>query len=254
MTNKNPSIWSRPLIVVSLLLASVLGFAGLASAHTHDYNAVCGSLSVNLIKYEDVGSNHTNNLVTITIDGKTVVSESFGESFKWATTALDKTVEHKWSIVVDANLNTKKDSTKYDWKESGTIKACETPPTTTLPPAPTTTTAPPIVTTTTETPTPTTTTPIVVVTTTVPPEVTTTTATPPPPPIVAPEPPAPEPAPEVVPAPVPEVVEAAPVVPVPTALPKTGGDQSGPSLALALILVAGGLGMLWLGRKRGPIS
>jgi LPXTG-motif cell wall-anchored protein len=160
------------LAVVSLGLAGlgVATTAGTSAAHTGNVTPSCTGLRLNLNSYEGPA---TNNTVTVTIDGTARVI-SFGsgldQTFKWSDAE-----NHTWAVVIDANLEKKFDTTKWDWSDGGTELACvTTTTTTTAPPTTTTTTAPP----TTTTAPPTTTTAPPTTTTTAPPTTTTTTVTP----------------------------------------------------------------------------
>jgi LPXTG-motif cell wall-anchored protein len=135
-------------IVLAIIIA-VLGFAvGRATGHEPAHEATCESVKVNLTNYEGT---EDNNLVTISIDGVTVLSEYFNDTTSFTAASPDTTKSHTYAIVIDANLLTG-DPVKYDRPTAeepftGTMPACAAPTTsstapetTTTLPAPTTTT------------------------------------------------------------------------------------------------------------------
>ncbi|WP_251152961.1 hypothetical protein [Cellulosimicrobium sp. Marseille-Q4280] len=108
----------KRLLAGALTTALALGgllvaTAAPASAHTPDVRADCESLDVRLWAYAKKG-----NEVTVVVDGTTVAEERFGRSYE-ASFELDPTVDHSWSISVDAS-----DDSRFDWSDEGTTTAC----------------------------------------------------------------------------------------------------------------------------------
>ncbi|MCT2593215.1 LPXTG cell wall anchor domain-containing protein [Streptomyces sp. N2-109] len=110
-------------------IAALIGtgmFAAPASAHTPTWSVDCSTVSVNLTSY----SEKPTNTVTITADGKELLSESFGGGFKkeLKLPAHDEKLPVK--LVVKAN-----DGDQHNVDETKTAPVCEeespepTPPT-----------------------------------------------------------------------------------------------------------------------------
>jgi LPXTG-motif cell wall-anchored protein len=118
-------------------LAGLVGFGGVAAAHTPSVEAGCAALEVSLAQYDGPAD---NNVVTVTIDGastSTSFASGFERTFSWSGTAT-----HTWSVVLDAN-RIAGEATSYDWSRSGTQDACDQAPVTTAPPGTTPADAPP---------------------------------------------------------------------------------------------------------------
>lgn len=91
----------RIITALSALVVALVGVIALvapASAHVPWAGADCQALSVDLVKYNDKGTNH----VTVTIDGTAVYDEDFGTSFVQDFTFDDETVAHTWKVEVTA--------------------------------------------------------------------------------------------------------------------------------------------------------
>ncbi len=111
---------------VAATVLGVLAFAGHASAHTPSVVKSCSALTVTLTNYE---GNAQNNVITTTIDGTSTVAHfagSYSHTFAWSTTA-----DHTYSVVIDANLHTG-NATQFDATFQGSQTHCETPTTTTV--------------------------------------------------------------------------------------------------------------------------
>ncbi|MCP2265213.1 hypothetical protein ACFQHV_18610 [Promicromonospora thailandica] len=87
-----------------------------ASAHTPSVSADCGFVNVDLKYYS--GAN-----VTVVIDGETREDTEFSNGFQGRYDNLALDAAHDWTVTVDAY-----DNDKYDWTQSGSIPACQTPP------------------------------------------------------------------------------------------------------------------------------
>lgn len=198
-------------VVLTGVAAGLIGFAGVASAHTPHVSADCkGETTVLKVKLDAYNSRVTNT-VTVT-DGDTTLDDkefksSYSEKFE-----VPGDVDHTFTVKVVAGDDT---SGKKGWSFTKTlgVKACVTPPETTT-------------TTTTEETTPPET------TTEVPPsEETTTTTT------------------EVAP-----VVNTSTTTPAPEVqnegLAETGASIAWP-LGIAGVLLVGGVGALFVVRRRG---
>ncbi|MFE7404899.1 LPXTG cell wall anchor domain-containing protein [Isoptericola sp. NPDC057559] len=97
----------------------LVAIAAPASAHTPRVKDTCTSLEVNLTQYRGAD-------VVVTIDGKKVAGEGFGDSWH-RTFELDGSTGHEWTVDVDAH-----DGDRYDAHERGVTEACT--PTTPEPP------------------------------------------------------------------------------------------------------------------------
>lgn len=138
----------RKLIAAGTIVGVALAVgAGTAAAHNPTVAPGCTGITVTLTQYESGDApGHDNNQLTLTIDG-----HEYLQAFDTHATlhvAWPATVDHVWSVVVDAN-KVAGDPTKYDYSADGTQVACasletsttsnEVTPTTTAP-APTTST------------------------------------------------------------------------------------------------------------------
>lgn len=94
----------------------IVATAAPASAHTPVVTADCTTLSVKLWAY----SKKSNDL-TVTVDGKEVESTTFQRELT-RSYDLDPTQDHTWTVSVDAS-----DGRQYDYDQSGSTRACETP-------------------------------------------------------------------------------------------------------------------------------
>ena len=112
--------------LTAVALGGMFAMAPSASAHTPKVHADCDSgLVVNLTLYRGAD-------VDVVIDGETVASETFKSQFVETYDLGDDTVEHTWSVTVDAH-----DSDKYDWSDEGSIPACAEPTDELIEPEPT---------------------------------------------------------------------------------------------------------------------
>ncbi|WP_369370368.1 hypothetical protein AB1046_16430 [Promicromonospora sp. Populi] len=102
-----------------LALGGMIATAAPASAHTPSVSADCGFVNVNLEYYS--GAN-----VTVVIDGATVEDTEFSSGFQGSYDDLALDVAHEWTVTVDAYDG--QGGTQYDWADSGSIPACQTPP------------------------------------------------------------------------------------------------------------------------------
>jgi LPXTG-motif cell wall-anchored protein len=224
----------RKSLITIAVIASVLGFATPALAHTPTVTPSCSGLAVSLVAYEGTS---TNNRVTTTIDNVATVADfggSYSHTFSWSQTA-----PHTWSVVIDANRSTG-NATAYDKSFSGTWQACQPAPTTTTSTTTTTTTTTTTVEPTTTTAEPTTTTAGSTTTTAAP---TTTTTT-----LVASE------APATTSTTLALVASQAPVPPATAVRLPATGTESGRIAILGLAMFGLGLTLLGLRRRSRPVS
>jgi hypothetical protein len=104
----------------TLALGGLVATATSASAHTPNVHATCESLSLDLTQYREKWGDKTNT-VTVKVNGKKVLDESFGRSFS-ETLPLDAGKKNRWVVKVDAG-----DDDKWDEKVEGTTKPCVKP-------------------------------------------------------------------------------------------------------------------------------
>ena len=86
----------------------VLASAGAASAHTPELTVTCDSIQLDLTNYPAEG-----NFLTAVLDGQDL-SGPFGNQFHSGSIALDPTVPHTWTILIDSS-----DGYAYDKDLSG---------------------------------------------------------------------------------------------------------------------------------------
>ena len=200
-------------VVLTGVTAGLIGFAGVASAHTKDIDAYCKGdttvFEVNLQQYADGRKQGKENHVTITDNGKTLVDEGFQTTFvrDFKTSATEK---HTFKIDVTAF-----DGAQYGLHQERVVDACKTAPPTQQPPTKTETST---------TTTTTTTTPVI------PPSTVPTTTSPAPAAVVTTTSPAPP------------AAQGGP-------LANTGASIALP-LGLGAVLLAGGAGALFVVRRR----
>lgn len=128
------------LLIPAVILPAALAFAGMASAHTHTETESCqAGIHADGGSY---GGGHLNMTI-----GSSVFSLDFTGSYTHTISNPDKSKAEPWAISV-----TKSSDGQGEFSISGTLAACETPPsstttTTTIPTtstsAPTSTTTPP---------------------------------------------------------------------------------------------------------------
>jgi len=106
------------LAVGGMLVAT----AAPASAHTPGASATCDTLTVNLAAYAD-GHDGRTNTVTVKVDDKTVVEESFGT--RYHNDDIDISGSARWTVEVDAWDG--RNGTQYDWSYGESTKACPAP-------------------------------------------------------------------------------------------------------------------------------
>jgi LPXTG-motif cell wall-anchored protein len=115
---------------IGVVLLGIGAAPGIASAHNASHNVGCGGISWSAQNYD---GGQTNSIV-VRVDGAAVYSDaSFGTTDTGSRT-WTQTVDHTWSIVVDAP------GSQYDYSRSGTQVACQPPPTTAATTTTTTTT------------------------------------------------------------------------------------------------------------------
>ncbi|MBL0887364.1 hypothetical protein [Myceligenerans indicum] len=108
--------------LTAVALGGMVAMAPAASAHIPNTTADCNGLNVDLKQYHG-GS------IEVVIDDKVVDSTEFpGGSEYWSSFVKqypfeDDTVEHTWSVTVDAY-----DDDQYDYADQGSVAACATPP------------------------------------------------------------------------------------------------------------------------------
>jgi LPXTG-motif cell wall-anchored protein len=105
-------------VVLTGVTAGLIGFAGIASAHTKDIDAYCKgdttTFSVNLQNY----SRKKENQITISDNGKEIVNEGFKGEFVRQFTA-SATEKHTFKIDVEAS-----DGNQYSVHDKKTVEAC----------------------------------------------------------------------------------------------------------------------------------
>jgi LPXTG-motif cell wall-anchored protein len=202
-------------VVLAGVTAGLIGFAGVASAHTSDLSASCRgdktTLTVNLTRYLDGTKKGTENHVKITDNGKVLADTGFQAEYRDKVFVVSGAEKHTFLVDVTAW-----DSAQYNVHAKRVVEACVTTP----PPTKTTTSSQTTQTTTTTT---------------------TTTGT-----TVASTPPSSST--EVVP-----VVATSTTTPPPAAqggpLAETGASIALP-LGIAGVLIIGGVGALFVVRRR----
>ena len=198
-------------VVLTGTVAGLIGFAGIASAHTPAVNAVCkgetSTLSVDLTQYAT--QRGKTNHVKVTDGTKVLDDVDFQQQYKKSFDASGAEA-HTFTVSITA-WDDPRGEHKWTRVEKREVAACVTPPKTT-----TTTTTPPVETTTTEVPPPSSTTPTTT-TTVAAPVIATSSTTPAP--------------------------QAAP------ALAETGASIAVP-LGIGGVLLVGGAGMLFFVRRR----
>lgn len=111
----------------ALLTVAALTAADHVDAHTPQVYDDCDGLHVTLRSYESKHGPLDNNTVTVTIDGQTQTfgfDSGFQRDFDW-----DDTVEHVWSVSIDANIH-RGDPTRWDRTFTGKQQPCQQPTTT----------------------------------------------------------------------------------------------------------------------------
>lgn len=102
---------------------AILAFGGMiagaapASAHTPNVTADCGSVNVDLRYYQGAD-------LTVVIDGVAVEDMTFDREFV-KSYEISRDANHEWSVDVVAHDSS--DYKSYDFQDSGTTEACETP-------------------------------------------------------------------------------------------------------------------------------
>jgi cobalamin biosynthesis Mg chelatase CobN len=111
-------------VVLTGVTAGLIGFAGIASAHTKDVSAACKgettTLNVDLKSYAT--SNNKSNHVKITDGSEVLVDKPFQAGFKQSF-STSGAVEHTFTVSVTAF-----DDDKYSFDKTLHVKACVTPP------------------------------------------------------------------------------------------------------------------------------
>ncbi|GAB4087293.1 hypothetical protein GCM10028784_39230 [Myceligenerans cantabricum] len=108
--------------LTAVMLGGMVAMAPAASAHIPNANADCSGLNVDFKSYRG-GS------IEVVIDGEVAESTEFpGGNNNWSDFVKhypfeDDTVDHTWSVTVDAY-----DNDKYDYADDGTVEACAEPP------------------------------------------------------------------------------------------------------------------------------
>ncbi|GHH83363.1 hypothetical protein GCM10018793_45270 [Streptomyces sulfonofaciens] len=131
--------WRRPGFLISSAVAGVAA-VGLctvpASAHTPNWSVDCSQVTVDLTAY----NGHVTNTVTISVDGKDLLSaKTFGADFHDTIKLPAHTSELPVHLVVKAG-----DGDQYSKDDTKTAPVCaSTPPTTPTPSKPSTPTAAP---------------------------------------------------------------------------------------------------------------
>jgi LPXTG-motif cell wall-anchored protein len=153
-------------VVLTGVAAGLIGFSGIASAHTPKLNAECKGDTTTLTVKLEAYNGQKKNTVKVTDNGTTLDDMKFKTSYdkKWD---VPGNVDHSFTVKVVAGDDMNGDK-GFSFEKTLDVKACVAPTTTTT----TTTEAPPTTTTTTTEAPPTTT------TTEVAPVVNTTPATP----------------------------------------------------------------------------
>jgi LPXTG-motif cell wall-anchored protein len=194
-------------VVLTGVAAGLIGFSGIASAHTPKLSAECkGDTTTLTVKLESYNG-QKKNTVKVSDNGTTLDDVTFKTSYdnKWG---VPGNVDHSFTVKVVAG-DDKTGEKGFSFEKTLDVKACVTPPTTTT----TTTTVPPTTTTTTE----------------VPPTTTTTEVAP--------------------------VVNTTPTTPTTPEVQNEGLAETGASIAwplgIAGVLILGGIGALFVVRRRG---
>jgi LPXTG-motif cell wall-anchored protein len=113
-------------VVLAGTVAGLIGFAGVASAHTHKNDAYCKgdttTLHVNLTAYADKGRKGQQNHVTVTDGATSLVDAPFDKQFVKAfdTSGAE---DHVFTVKVTAW-----DDAKYSFTEEFKVAKCVTPP------------------------------------------------------------------------------------------------------------------------------
>jgi len=114
-------------VVLTGVTAGLIGFAGVASAHTHDVNAVCKGdttvLTVNLKSYADGTKKGKENHVKITDNGGVLLETGFQSKLENKVFQVSGAVKHDFVVDVTAW-----DSNKYNAHEEVSVEACVTTP------------------------------------------------------------------------------------------------------------------------------
>lgn len=136
-------------VVLTGVTAGLIGFAGIASAHTPNIKAECkGETTVLKVRLDSYNARETNT-VDVTDGDATLDSAEFGTNYdKKFEVAGD--VDHSFTVTVVAG-DDKSGDRGWSFTKTLDVKACVTPPettTTTEAPPETTTEAPPTTTTT----------------------------------------------------------------------------------------------------------
>jgi LPXTG-motif cell wall-anchored protein len=114
-------------VVLTGVTAGLIGFAGIASAHTHDVNAVCKGdttvLTVNLKSYADGTKKGKENHVKITDNGGVLLDTGFQSKLENKTFQVSGATKHDFVVDVTAW-----DSKQYNAHEEVSVEACVTTP------------------------------------------------------------------------------------------------------------------------------
>lgn len=111
---KTRKILATTMIASSLALGAVAVSAGSASAHTATDIPKCDSLSIN-------ASNYRGASISVKINGSSVLNTRFQSSIVKSFTTNGKGYSYSVNIVAD-------DGHKYDFSDSGSVKACTPKP------------------------------------------------------------------------------------------------------------------------------
>ncbi|MEU1618370.1 LAETG motif-containing sortase-dependent surface protein [Streptomyces sp. NPDC005722] len=131
MTASPRRAWYRPGTLIAAAATGVIGLglcATPASAHTPNWSADCSKVEVHLKAY----NGGVKNTVTITADGKDLLTETFGSSFDQSVDLPAHSAEVKLHLSVKAG-----DGDRYSFEDNKTAPVCEGQNTPTPTPTPT---------------------------------------------------------------------------------------------------------------------
>lgn len=119
MTVSPRRAWHRPGTLIAAAATGVIGLglcATPASAHTPRWSADCSTVEVNLTAY----SAKVTNTVTLTADGKVLLSETFGASFRDTVELPAHSAEVQLHLSVKAG-----DGQRYSFEGDKSAPVCE---------------------------------------------------------------------------------------------------------------------------------